>query len=67
MSASVSRLARLRPLCVAGGGSSTGTSDSIWKGKEPKPEDAVERLEPVDKPNVRLLGGAGSASNSLID
>lgn len=32
---------------------------SIWKGNEPKPEDAVESCEPVESPSVRRLGGAG--------
>jgi len=44
-------------------------SDSIWKGKEPSPDDAVDILEPVDKPSVRRLGGgrSGSSSTTLSD
>jgi len=57
--ASVSRLARLRPVYAARS-SVPEFSDSIWKGKEPSPDDAVEILELVDKPNIRRFGGGGS-------
>jgi hypothetical protein len=66
--ASVSRLARLRPgYAVRGGVSMPEFSDSIWKGKEPSPDDAVDMLEPVDKPSIRRFGGGGSGSSSLSD
>ena len=56
--ASVSRLARLRPLTVDGRelGSATD-SDSIWNGNELNPDDAEESCEPVDRPRVCLSGG----------
>ena len=64
MSASVSRLARCRAfdegaweldlLLIWG-----TVPASIWKGKDPKPDDAVDSCDPVDKPNVRLSGGGG--------
>ena len=66
MRASVSRLARLRPVyAVRGGVSITELSDSIWKGKEPSPDEAVDMLEPVDMPSNRRFGGAGSGSSSI--
>ena len=56
--ASVSRLARWRPLSVAGWERASVTdSGSIWNGNEPSPDDAVESCEPVDRPRVRLSGG----------
>lgn len=33
--------------------------ESIWKGKDPRPDDAVENCDAVDIPNVRRFGGAG--------
>lgn len=62
--ASVSRLARLRPVYAARGVSMTELSASIWKGKDPSPDEAVDKLEPVDKPKIRRFGGAGSESLS---
>ena len=60
VSASVSRLARLRPLSVVGRELASETdSDSIWKGNELNPDDAVESWEPVDRPSVCLSGGGG--------
>jgi len=58
--ASVSRLARWRPLNVDGRvPTSEPDSDSIWNGNELNPDDAVDSCEPVDRPRVRLSGGAG--------
>lgn len=37
--------------------------ESIWKGKDPRPEDAVENCEAVDNPSVRLLGGVGRSES----
>jgi hypothetical protein len=37
-------------------------SESIWKGKEPKPVDTVESCEPIDMPNVRLVEGGTNGS-----
>jgi len=58
--ASVSRLARLRPLTVAGRElGSAIDSDSIWNGNELNPDDSEESREPVDRPRVCLSGGGG--------
>jgi len=59
--ARVSRLARTAwdPDGFAGGGiSSEPFADSIWKGKEPRPVDAVDSCDPDDMPKRRLLGGS---------
>jgi hypothetical protein len=37
--------------------------ESIWKGKDPNPDDAVENCDAVDIPNVRLFGGAGRSES----
>lgn len=64
--ASVSRLARLRPLSVEGRElESAADSDSIWNGNEPNPDDAVETREPVDRPRFCLSGGGGSFRESF--
>lgn len=67
VSASVSRLARWRPLYAE------GTLDSlcelpvsIWKVNDPNPEDAVDICEPVERPSVRRSGGAGRRSSSCV-
>jgi hypothetical protein len=63
--ASVSRLARLRPLSV--GGRELGSeTDSIWNGNELNPEDAVESREPVDRPTVCLSGRGGGFRESFV-
>jgi hypothetical protein len=33
--------------------------ESIWNGNEPSPEDKVEKSDPVERPSILLLGGAG--------
>lgn len=61
----MSRLARWRPLDAGGRDSASETdSDSIWNGNDPNPDDAVESCEPVDRPKVRLSGGAGRCKES---
>jgi len=37
--------------------------ESIWKGNDPKPDDAVENCDAVDIPSVRLFGGAGRSES----
>jgi hypothetical protein len=39
--------------------------ESIWKGNEPRPDDAVENWELVEKPSIRLSGGAGSSESDI--
>jgi hypothetical protein len=41
--------------------------ESIWNGNEPKPDEAVDNWEPVDKPRVRLSGGGGRLEESLLN
>jgi len=64
--AMVSKLARRRSLDVADGAGEEAAygpgpaplPDSIWKGKEPRPVDAVDNWEAVDKPKYCLFGGS---------
>jgi len=38
--------------------------ESIWKGNDPRPDDAVENCDAVDIPSVRLFGGAGRSDSA---
>jgi len=67
VSARVSKLARWRPLLMplnaVGGLASELFPESIWNGKDPRPDDAVENCDAVDIPSVRLFGGAGRSES----
>ena len=59
--ARVSRLALWRPVVGTGGLALLSVEPvSIWKGNDPRPDDAVDT---VDKAKARLLGGAGRSSS----
>lgn len=51
------------PLKAVGGFDSELFPESIWKGNDPKPDDAVENCDAVDIPSVRLFGGAGRSDS----
>jgi hypothetical protein len=62
--ASVSKLALWRPLNADGDVAvSELLPESMWKGNEPRPDDAVENWELVESPSIRLSGGAGSSES----
>lgn len=54
------------PLYAVGGLDSGPFPGSIWNGKDPRPEEAVENCDAVDRPSVRLLGGAGRSEISPV-
>jgi len=51
------------PLNAVGGFESGLLPESIWNGKDPRPDDAVENCDAVDNPSVRRFGGAGRSES----